>query len=166
MKTTFSIDVVLCISLFYSYSTIARIIYTNATPISVRKNPRTQEWTFKHTYARHYTHCTSIRLEKLSGGAGFIVDHSTYSIVPPTSSLPRFTASPFARTRSSTVLNCPPFVPSVSLNHPRWSAMRCLTGRLSVTRNCQPPASSGELRTYFYTSGTRQALSLVRKPVL
>lgn len=47
-----------------------------------------------------------------------------YSITPPASIRPRLTLSPFARIKSSIVFNLPSSV--LSLNQPRWSAMRCL----------------------------------------
>jgi len=50
---------------------------------------------------------------------------------------PLCTASPLARMKSSTFFNWPPSVPSVSLNQPIWSAIRCLflhLGHCIITR--------------------------------
>lgn len=49
---------------------------------------------------------------------------SVYSTTPPTSILPRLIFSPFERRMSSTVRSLPFSV--LSLNQPRWSAIKCL----------------------------------------
>lgn len=80
------------------------------------------------------------------------VDHSgVYSTTPPSPTVPLFTFSPFARTRSSTVLSLPSSV--LSLNHPKWSAMRCLTCQVS-THNAQ--REQDVVRTGFCTPDIAQ----------
>ena len=51
-------------------------------------------------------------------------NYSEYSTTPLASRLPLVTFSPFALNRSSTVFSLPSWV--LSLNQPKWSAIRCL----------------------------------------
>jgi hypothetical protein len=56
-------------------------------------------------------------------------DSGAYSTTPPASSLPRRTSSPLSFIISSIVLIFPSLV--LSLNQPRWSAIRCLLSPIS-----------------------------------
>jgi len=94
-------------------------------------------------------------------GCRFTTPHaSAYSMSPLASILPRLTFSPFSRRISSTVRSWPPFV--LSLNQPRWSAIKCLekahesTHRLSERVWC----------TCFCILGTGPRRSLARRHAL
>src|SRR5882762_5484818 len=63
-------------------------------------------------------------MSALNAVRGYRQFFGEYSTTPPASRRPRRMVSPRARRISSTVRNFPCSVES--LNHPRWSAMRCL----------------------------------------
>ena len=92
---------------------------------------------------------SQLRVEK---GPRELVYSGAYSTTPPASILPLLTVSPLARNKSSTVLSFPSSV--LSLNQPRWSAMRCLRfacmgyGSARGLERCSPVFASRTCHKY------------------
>ena len=99
----------------------------------------------------HYTedhHRNLVLPTQLSSQSPAIV----YSTVPSRSSLPLRTFSPFAFNRSSIVRTLPSCV--LSLNQPRWSAIKCLMVERSESPFCWGMMKSFKKITYlFYHPG-------------